>query len=268
MSNLSEADHQDDLITVIIPNYNNAHFLEKCIESVIQQTYRNLEIIISDDGSTDNSIDILRKYEEKDSRIRLFLNNKNVGVSRNRHQAIMLSRGLFLSTLDSDDVFYSEDKLEQEYNLLLEKWQSGIKNVITFSRIVILDEHDNFLGYQNNTIKEGELLDAIVKRSCMIPRDFLFTKEQYIRAGGYKFYLPIYEDWDLKIRLAANNSFFYSQVDGIGYRRHGKGLSHTSPFRHVFWLNFIFLRNFHLLRTKRLNTSKCFYQFLWRILKK
>ncbi len=265
---MAEKLDQDALISVIIPNFNNSCFLEKCIESVIQQTYKNLEIIISDDVSTDNSVAILRKYEEKDSRIRLLLNGKNVGVSRNRHQAIMKSKGDFLSTLDSDDVFYGDEKLELEYNLLLEKWQSGIKDAIVFSRIVLLNKNGKFVGFPNGSIEEGDLLNAIVKRSCMIPRDFLFTKEQYVSAGGYNFYIPIYEDWDLKIRLAAQNTFFCSMVDGIGYRRHGTGLSHTSPFRHAFWLNFIFLKNFCLLRLDKWNTIKSFYQFLWQLLRK
>ena len=85
----------------------------------------------------------------------------------------------------------------------------------------------------------------------MIPRDFLFTREQYDRAGGFDKKIRIYEDWGSENQVGGtDNLFFYSGIDGIGYRRHGAGLSAASPLNHIYWLGWIFMKNFHLLQTK------------------
>ena len=140
-------------------------------------------------------------------------------------------------------------------------------NSIVFSGIILLDKDENVLGKQNPTVKEGKIINDIMRRSCLIPRDFLFTKEQYCKAGGFDKRITIYEDWDLKIRLSQDNLFFYSGVDGIGYRRHGQGLSSASPLYHIWWLSYIFVKNFRLLRTERMKTVKIFSKMIIRMAK-
>ena len=90
-------------ITIIIPNYNNAKYLERCLESVINQTYKDLEIICVDDKSTDGSVIILKKYAEKDKRIQLLLLSANCGVSTARNMALKIMTGEYVCFLDSDD---------------------------------------------------------------------------------------------------------------------------------------------------------------------
>ena len=90
-------------ITVIIPNYNNAKYLDKCLKSVIDQTHKDLEIICVDDKSTDNSIAILKKYAVKDKRIRLLMLPANRGVSNARNMALEIMTGDYVCFLDSDD---------------------------------------------------------------------------------------------------------------------------------------------------------------------
>ncbi|MBA3005046.1 MAG: glycosyltransferase [Proteobacteria bacterium] len=256
---------QDRLISVIVPNFNNSLYLEECLLSVIRQTYKNIEIIVVDDVSTDHSAEIITDYSVKDHRIMPVFNVCNVGVAQNRHNAIMMSKGEFITTLDSDDIFFREDKLEKELACLLERKTSNGDSLIVFSGIVLIDSDGAIIGKQHANIQEGMLLNAIFSRTCMVPRDFLFTKEQYLKAGGFDNRIAIYEDWDLKIRLASENKFFYSGIDGIGYRRHGKGLSAISPLRHILWLHHIFVKNIGLLQSKRIKTVILFYNFLWKL---
>lgn len=89
-------------LSVIVPVYNGEKYLKKCIESIINQTYKNLEIIIIDDGSSDNSIEIINKYAYKDKRIKLF-KQKNLGVSAARNLGIKNSTGELLTFIDCDD---------------------------------------------------------------------------------------------------------------------------------------------------------------------
>ena len=93
----------NSVISVIVPVYNSANTLEYCIESIRAQSYTNLEIILIDDCSTDNSLSILKKYEEKDSRIKVIHHALNQGVSVARNTGIQNSSGAYISFVDSDD---------------------------------------------------------------------------------------------------------------------------------------------------------------------
>ena len=93
---------RNSIISVIIPVYNVEKYLSRCIESVLNQTYRNLEIIIVDDGSTDDSLNICRRYEKKDKRIKV-IHQDNGGLSSARNKGLMNSTGEYISFVDSDD---------------------------------------------------------------------------------------------------------------------------------------------------------------------
>lgn len=99
-----------DKITIIVPVYNQERFLDKCLESVIEQTYRNTEIIAVDDGSTDNSPKMLDEWAKKDSRIKV-IHKKNEGLSSARNVALDIATGEYIAMIDSDD-FWEKDALE------------------------------------------------------------------------------------------------------------------------------------------------------------
>ena len=92
-----------DLISVIIPVYNVEQYLNRCVDSVINQTYKNLEIILIDDGSTDNSGKICDEYSQKDKRVKV-IHQKNMGVSNSRNKGINIAKGKYITFVDSDDV--------------------------------------------------------------------------------------------------------------------------------------------------------------------
>lgn len=93
-------------VSIIIPVYNGSKYIDECLSSVVNQTYKNLEIIIIDDGSTDNSVDIIKKWSTKDNRIVLY-ENENHGVSYTRNFGIQKSSGYFIAFVDCDDVIDS-----------------------------------------------------------------------------------------------------------------------------------------------------------------
>lgn len=101
-------------ISVIIPVYNVEQYLRECLESVINQTLSELEIICINDGSTDSSLDILREYEQKDNRI-IVINQENEGVAATRNVGISLAKGEYISFIDSDD-YIDLDFYEKLYN--------------------------------------------------------------------------------------------------------------------------------------------------------
>lgn len=94
---------ETDMISVIIPVYNTAKYVGKCIESIINQSYKNLEILIIDDASTDSSFDICKDYADTDKRIKIIRNDRNIGLSGSRNIGIDISKGKYIAFVDSDD---------------------------------------------------------------------------------------------------------------------------------------------------------------------
>ena len=106
------------LISIIVPVYNIEKYLPRCIDSILDQTYKNWEAIFVNDGSTDNSLKILEEYKKRDERIKI-IDKKNAGSGAARNDGIENSRGEYVAFLDSDD-WYEKNFLEKLYNNLTE----------------------------------------------------------------------------------------------------------------------------------------------------
>ncbi len=116
---IQEAEPAPILVSVIVPVYNAYDYLSVALDSILDQTLRDIEVICIDDGSTDRSIDIIKKYRDSDSRVRIVTEN-NAGVSTARNKGIARMRGEYVIFLDADD-FYEPTLLEKLYNLAKEQ---------------------------------------------------------------------------------------------------------------------------------------------------
>jgi glycosyltransferase involved in cell wall biosynthesis len=105
-----------ELVSIIVPIYNGERYLRECIDSIIMQTYHNIEIILVNDGSTDNSKYICEEYKRKDRRI-LLINQENKGVSEARNNGIIMSKGLYIEFVDCDD-WLELNAVERLYNAI------------------------------------------------------------------------------------------------------------------------------------------------------
>lgn len=105
-------------VSVLMSVYNGASTLEKAVESILNQTYQNLEFIICDDASTDNTWDILRRYEQKDDRIRCIQNEKNVGLGASLNRCLAIANGQYIARQDADDIS-DHDRIDRTLKFLL-----------------------------------------------------------------------------------------------------------------------------------------------------
>ena len=105
-------------VSVIIPVYNSEKYIKECIDSVLNQTYKNLEVIIVNDNSTDSSMSVIKSY--KDKRIKIINSKKNCGVSLSRNKGVNAATGDFICFLDSDD-YWVIDKIEKQVKFIKEK---------------------------------------------------------------------------------------------------------------------------------------------------
>lgn len=116
------------LVSILIPAYNRAQYIETAIESALSQSYKNIEVIIYDDGSTDNTINVLSKYEGN-KKIIIIKNNNNKGVGYARNKLLANASGDYLCWLDSDDIMHKD-----RINILLEEIQANDSDII-YSKI-------------------------------------------------------------------------------------------------------------------------------------
>lgn len=178
-------------VSITVPVYNVEKYLEKCLDSLIGQTLKDIEIICINDGSTDNSLSILEKYAKKDSRIKI-INQENQGIANTRNKSIKLAQGEYIGFVDSDD-WLSLDFFEKLYNAAL-KYEADIAAA---GIIRATDKHEKmFLEFKketvtNNTDKKFEICD-IPDKSYVCNKIYKLSKIRYF---GLKFKNDVtYED--------------------------------------------------------------------------
>lgn len=167
----------DELITIIMPAYNSQKYISSAINSVINQTYQNWELIVVDDGSSDKTKSIVSDYISENDNIKLFSNNHNMGVVKSRNKGIKQASGNWIAFLDSDDLWES-DKLQKQVKLILEKQAEFI-----FTGSSYINENDEkFKGTLSvpKSIDFSELKkqNIISCSSVLVKRDFVNDFDQ------------------------------------------------------------------------------------------
>jgi len=214
----------DPRISVCIPTYNSARFLGAALESVLLQTERDFEVVVSDDASTDDTDEVVRSYEDR--RIRYVRSRVNGGVAANRNRCLVLARAAYVAWLDADDV-YREDMLERQAAVLDRYPNVGVVH----ASCTIIDEAGEPLpawprAFEHDTIECGEaaLRELTVSNYIRAPTVML-RRRVYDRTGGYNETLRSSEDWELWMRAAVAADFAYTAEDLASYRYHGQSLT-------------------------------------------
>lgn len=230
-------------ISCVIVNYNNSAYLGRAIESVLSQTLLPDELIISDDCSTDSSLEVIRKYASENPIIRPVFRNKNLGAAANRDMAIREAQGQYIVTLDSDD-WFSVDKIDREYEVI-----EGQDDCIAVSDLALVDGNGEII----DVIKTSEFcqkpnreqLKWLVARKRGGPVQMMFPKQLFIDVGGLNYSQALYEDWDFKMRaIHAGVKWIHSGVLGYYYWRAGEGLSSAGFLKHTLYKAKVLVRNF------------------------
>lgn len=190
----------NSLVSVIIPSYNREKTIVRAVESVLKQTYPNIEIIVVDDCSTDNTIEILKDKYSNNRRIKIEQLSVNSGACVARNKGISLSKGAYIAFLDSDDEFYP-DKIQKQINQL--KLTNADLCVSDYDRI-------NQKGYKKTVlVKEGtgEKLYNDLLFCNFITTGTLLGKGECFRVEKFDEELPRYQDWELVLRLCRKYQF-------------------------------------------------------------
>jgi glycosyltransferase involved in cell wall biosynthesis len=208
----------NDFISVIIPAYNAANYLADAIDSVLAQTYRNFEIIVVDDGSTDKTYDVIKKNYSKKIK---YIYQENKGPSAARNAGIEAAKGEFLAFLDADDI-WSSRKLEEQYKT----YEQYPKLGVVFTGYTHIDlnkriKRDYSPPRYNN---QKEFLKKLLVRNIVTASDssVMIRKRCLEDVGLFDPALRGAEDWDLWVRIAVKYQFGALESPFVTIREHAQ----------------------------------------------
>lgn len=229
-----------DLVSVIMPSYNASRFIGASIDSVLNQTYGRLELLISDDHSTDpETIELLKQYAEKDKRVRIFLLPENNGPGYARNNSIREAKGRYIAFCDSDDR-WMPDKLEKQIAFMRQK-----KCCLSFSSYLICGEDDEHRGI---VIAPSQMTLSSLKHDNKIGcLTAIYDTQPY-----GKFFMPTIrkrQDWALFLTILKSCGKAYGMVEPLAiYRKTQQGISrnkwklvsyNAKVYQHVFGYNVV-----------------------------
>lgn len=235
------------LVSVIMPTYNYAQFIGDAIESVINQTWQTWEMLIIDDGSTDNTESVVQFYVSKDSRIRYFALGQNSGrAAVARNYGISNSKGKYVAFLDSDDM-WKPTKIERQIELL----ENNENIFLVYTRYIVM-KNGTFSKIlpKRRKLRSGKVFTSLflsnnfIGSSTVLLRNIL--KENNLFDTDIK--LRAIEDYALWLKIAKNKHVAYIDDPLVVYREHG---SNTS-----IGIKTYLLRYLHVVKKNRHNVGK------------
>jgi glycosyltransferase involved in cell wall biosynthesis len=220
------SDLEPPLVSVVIPAYNAAQYLAETLRSVLTQSYRQLEVIVVDDGSTDGTATIVQQFVAQDSRVRL-VSQANAGVAAARNRGIAHVRGTLIAPLDADDVWHG-DNLQRQVACFLRQGESV---GVVYSWSLDIDSQGQLTGDFHASEAEGQVYkllichnflgnasSSLIRRRCL---EAIQGYSQTMRSQGAQGC----EDWDLYLRLAERYEFRVVPAFLVGYRKNVASMS-------------------------------------------
>jgi glycosyltransferase involved in cell wall biosynthesis len=207
------------LISIIINCYNSEKHLSQTIDSVINQTYKNWEIIFWDNISTDNSADIVKRYE--DSRIKYFLASIHTNLGEARNLAVNESSGSWIAFLDCDDIWVN-NKLEIQVNQILSEPDAGL----FYSKAdFFTSDNTKYGSIMPDSLPSGNIFLKLVKENFIVLSTAIIRKDVFYKVGKINNTLCQAEDYDLFIKISHKFKVISHQKALCYYRVHNNNLS-------------------------------------------
>lgn len=210
--------NEEVLVSVCVPVYNGANTIEETIKSIIDQTYKNIEIIVVDNCSTDNTVSILRAID--DERLKIYVNDSNLGMAGNWNQCLKYVTGEYVHFVCADDLLHPEC-IRKKVDMLKEN--DDVSMVISASELI---NEENKILLQRNLFSENKICNGkkFAKKSFHSrnmygePSNVLFKADAQKRVGEFALNTFYSTDWDMWIRLSCEGNVAYVNEYLMKYR--------------------------------------------------
>lgn len=260
----------EPLVSICIPTYNSGEFILRTVESALNQTYRNLEVVVVDDQSGDNTVDVVKSI--KDDRVRLICNETNLGMTGNWNKCINESRGEYIKLIPADDIIY-ETCIEKSVKILKENEDVSLVLVGTD----LINNDDKIIGAYAHWPKEG-IFDGrkIAKKSVMLNNFFgnpvcaLFRKADFDKTGGFDEDIPYILDFDLWIGLSAlgKSAFIKEKLSAFRVRKDSNTGKLTGKGSKDYTAEHVRLLDKHIAKNSfKMNAFERRLSIMWRAMR-
>lgn len=242
---MTKLDNSHPLVTVYMPTYNRVELLQRAVESVLSQDYKNIELIVVDDGSTDGTHEYLARMAEEHSCFKYFVNEKNSGACVSRNKAIFAANGEFITGLDDDDYF-----LPDRISNFLSCWQNINEDCIALYS-------NTYVKSKDNTLKPDTRVTACSKADLLLANcvgNQIFTKTEFLQTiGGFDKDLAAWQDMECWYRLL---SFYDAKAYSTQAYTYVVDMSHPHERISTGKIDSILMAYKHICDKYELNPSK------------
>lgn len=235
-------------VSVIIATYNKSNLILRTIQSVINQTFQDFELIIVDDGSDDNTLEVIKKISVKDKRIK-YIYQKNQGYASALNNGISLSNGKYIAILDDDDEWLPE-KLEKQIQIF-EKYPSVY--LVSCWLFKISENNKRLFKTYSGLIENRKWCDFFKSNGILTSSSILFKKEIFDELGGFDSKLKLVCDLEFYIRVINNYDIYFLPIPLLNYYDYSNSLSKKD-----FWLKWPSEFNYILNKYEKV-LNKCKY---------
>jgi len=206
------------LVSVVVPCYNHEKYVKETIESIINQTYKNIELIVIDDGSKDNSVNIIDNLQKEYNFT--FIHRANKGLSSTLNEAISLSKGKYITVCASDDM-YLYNKITTQVEFMENNPNLGM----CFGKVIVFDDFSNekFLDIPNT--KGGWIFNDLIVNNFFIPAISVLIKKEVLNKVGLFDESLWVEDWDMWLRISNKYEVGFINEYFAYYRQHDSNSS-------------------------------------------
>lgn len=215
------------IVSIIVPIYNGAPFIKQAIDCIINQTFSDYELIVIDDGSTDDSYNVIKEYT-KDIKNKVIIKKNNEGVSRARNTGLDIATGEYIAFLDIDDIWY-KSKLQMQVNILENNKEIGL---ICSAKTI----NGFFSGkYKNDQCRN--FTSTLINKGNFITTSSVLIRRNILQKNNLRFSpnLKLGEDWLLWIQLSEYVDFYYLSEPLISYK-YSPYQKYPIQFYHQFYL--------------------------------
>src|SRR3989344_4499750 len=201
------------LISVVMPAYNAQKYINSAIESILNQTFKNFELIIVNDCSTDNTINIVNSFIRKDARVKIINNKKRLNIAASLNKGINKASSNIIARMDADDISLP-NRLELQYKLI-----NSSKNIsVVGANIIVMDIDENEIAIRNYPDSSEKLKACLFRYSPFAHPVACFRRDIFNSVGGYNPKYSPTEDLDLWFRLGVKYKFGSVQKPLLKYR--------------------------------------------------
>lgn len=245
------------LVSILMPVFNADNYLEDAIISILNQTFTNYEFLIIDDGSTDSSNVILKKYAEKDSRIKI-LEQKNSGIVVALNRGLYEAKGNWIFRMDADDISLP-NRIASQFNLL----NNNSSLILVGGWIQLIDQNGKYIKNKKYPISHKKIVHAMEKGKCfLVHPSVAFHKKTVMEVGGYRNRFCHAEDTDLWLRMIDHGNFACIPEIILKLRKHKDNISNYND-GHTQKLLGIAARVCHFRRKMKLSDPAEFSEENW-----